>query len=237
MIDNGFIFNFIKTITNKDDRGNAFSPKDFNLYLPKASLELYVTDYQKWESTQRVTDTLRRFISSDPVTVTAGSGNLPDNYKHAISANLTENNNFREIDIVTKKEFNARKSSKIVFPTLRNPILSIEGDKIELDPDHSPVNLNYLRLPVEPVFDYYYAGGVVITYLAPGIIHAATPTDPYSDGSTTGNHTSASIELEYDDDDKIKIISTILSYYGMSIPDAIVYQAAEQQKAKNDIIR
>jgi len=234
MIDNGYIFDFIKTISNKDDRGNVFSPNDFNDYLPKANLELYIADYQKWELTQRITDTLRFFFESDTITFTSGAASIPTDYKHAISCRYDESGTDRNIDIVTKLELSYRLASPIIKPTLRHPVLSINTELNIYPTAITSAVLDYLRLPVEPFFDYYYANGTTVTYMPPGTEHTATPTDPYRDGTTTGVKASISVELEYDDDDKIKIITTILGYYGLSIPDNLILQVSEAKKTKEE---
>ena len=109
MINNGFIYKYLLDLANKDDRGNVFSPSEFNRILEEANLSKYNIEYGKYQEDQDNTDAMAVFTVLDsPLTLTGGSTALPASYNHFINASYNDGTKDRQIDEVPTMEKNNR---------------------------------------------------------------------------------------------------------------------------------
>lgn len=92
--------------------------------------------------------------------------------------------------------------------------------------------LYYMKYPDTPVYDYYIDVNGQYQYLAVGEVHKWTTGEIDSSGvtRTTGDpdYTSTTVELEWKDQDKLKISSKILRYMGIHLDEGEVLQYAQQ---------
>jgi len=96
--------------------------------------------------------------------------------------------------------------------------------------------LYYLKYPTAPIFDYYIDVNGNYVYLAAGATHTWVTGEKDSTGAThtTGDAdwNSLTVELEWKDQDKLKIVTKILRNLGIRLSDAEVFQYSQQQKSE-----
>jgi hypothetical protein len=193
-------------------------PDQFNLYINRAQvtkfMELYGNpqEYQPglpapriaYEVTQKVTDDLRQFKKEAILTVDSdGKSNYPADYVHTLSIGKND----RPIEVVRQELEMYRRSSKIVGPTVHDPICVLKETYYQFYPkDIASAELSYLRQPQEAKF-------------AVTIVSGRPVYDP-----------TLSINLEWPDVAVNDIVMRALSYIGISIKDAEILQYAETLK-------
>lgn len=253
-MNNKDVLDFVNGILNKDQAGRVISPDRFNTLLKTASIRQFKRkmglpeeyrpgqpiprDY--YEVNKRSTESLRRFkkimgegISGQMIISKYGYSDLPSDYFIVRYVNYVNDGVIREVKIVEDKEYNECMSDSITFPTLRNPIINLEDERVKLRPlGMQFVNFAYFRLPLTPVYDYYIDNSTLEeVYLEVG----QTPPEikvTYSGYSSAADNRSVSVELEWNDVDKMDIAMIILSDMGVNIRAQEVVQYAEMVKAK-----
>lgn len=102
--------------------------------------------------------------------------------------------------------------------------------------DSSTAILYYIKNPNTPVYDYYIDVNGVYQYLAEGEIHTWVTGEKDSSGNTktTGDpdYTSLTVESEWKDQDKLRLITRILRNLGVNLSDDDVIKYAQQQKVE-----
>jgi len=96
--------------------------------------------------------------------------------------------------------------------------------------------LYYIKYPATPIYDYYRDVNGNYVYLEEGATHVWATGEK---DSTGGTHTagdddwsSLTIELEWKDQDRLKIASRILRIMGVKLSEAEVFQYAQQLKTE-----
>jgi len=124
---------------------------------------------QNYQAGQTITDDLRLFIKTTVVTK-VGSGFFPypaDYVRHSASEyDLIINNNgcgqqpsvyVQSIEPVTDEQKKFRLNNSIIAPDVEYPIISFEDRGFLINPKTiTQFRLTYLRLPVKPVFGFFY---------------------------------------------------------------------------------
>jgi hypothetical protein len=221
------IWDYIDFLSDKDLKGNVVSPSQRNLLLKVASTEMFEQVLQDYESTQSETDTIQRFKS-----VKAGADlsfsndsygyyfTLPADYVRMGSLVYRYSGNkydSRPFDILTDGEWNDVRGSYIKKPSREFPVATIRDGKVYYAPDANDdvaglqtayIEMTYLREPTEPVYAYSY--------------DAATDEYSYNSGSST--------ELDWADDDKIRIAGLILSKIGVNLTEQQMLQYGQMIK-------
>ncbi len=236
-MDNGLIYNLLNTIIRKEKEGQTISPEQYTELLQMGSWEKANADYNQYENTQVLTDSLRLLERRDSVTIGAGSADLPSDYWHLMNAyHNNSTNGGKEVtpfDIVTDEEFIEYQHSDLVQPTTFYPILTVYDDKVEIVPTSiTGVALRYLKKPDEPFFDYYIDADDNIQYLEPGQVYTLQADEEYRDGTTVGDVTSISVELDFPEGERVQVLYIILEKLGVSLneADALEYGIAREQK-------
>ena len=224
------------------------------LLLEQCSIELFETKFLGYETSKQSTDSLYRFFASallapststsvDILDTTAVGDILLDSmYYHFLSARNGSNpataTNF---DFITEIEFDKRFSDYLTKPTDDNPVCierMVNGERrFGFYPPSSAsgdVWIYYLKRPKVPVYDYYISTNKKIVYLPEGALdHVWTTGEIDSSGNerTTGDpdYATTSIELDWEEQDKIRIIYLILQKVGVSIPDQLPLEYAVQK--------
>lgn len=116
---------------------------------------------------------------------------------------------WKEVDILSDKEFDHRVSSTLLRPSTRYPIANLQKNYFRVEPRGiRSVYFVYLKLPTKPVF------GITM-------VRGFSEYDP-----------TTSTELEWNDVNIIDIIYIMLSDLGVKISSAELFQIAEKTKIK-----
>jgi hypothetical protein len=148
-----------------------------NRYLAMANYDLFneiwgrEKDVQGSETSQNVSDSLRKFKSNSSIVIAAGSGNLPADFFHATGVIGVKDGSSVEMDIVTDLEYEKRMTNSITQPTATYPVARILSTTITVYPTTAvdTVTLYYYKKPTQPVIgltadattgvDIYYSAG------------------------------------------------------------------------------
>ena len=139
----------------------------------------------------------------------------------------------RPISVVSDDDWNNSISSKLSPPSMKSPIANIGNKIIRFYPIKScAVDFTYRRLPIPPVYDYYIDPLLGIVYLPENTTYTLQTGQIYSDGKTiSGNVTSKTVELEWQDNDKMDILSIVLSFQSINLRDKSVEEYSQMLKA------
>jgi hypothetical protein len=212
------IYRIVTTLARKDSKGNILPESDFNVLLQSASIELFDKEYKKYEQTQEITDTLRRFKvikTGAQLTIDTSGGKItiPTDYAHKGELAYKYNGTtFRPIDIVTDDQWYSRIGSFITQPSIKYPIAKMVGNYFYYSPfgvsglQSAYVELSYLRYPTTPVFAM--------------TINPTTYSEQYDTGT--------SVELDWNEDDKLRISGLILAKLGITVSENSLFQYGQQ---------
>ncbi len=239
-ITNGDLFKIALDICKKESKGNAVSPDTFGYYLDSGQRQFFEQEFAKYASTRRVEDTLLPFfIKTD---VSAASLVLPEDYKHAVSAIATYSGVSKTypVDMVTHSEYLDRVNNSLTEPSLKNPVMYFyRGEDEYIDDQYniefdggdgtlSSISLMYLRTPPACIFDYYIDSEGGVQYLGESSTYTLSVDgdEEYRDGTISGEVTSISKELWWNDGDKLKILELALLKIGVKMENNAVMQYA-----------
>jgi hypothetical protein len=214
-MNNFELLQYINFVLNKDRQGNTISSPEYEIMLQATSVEYFRELVRGYELNLINTNSVKRFKSTANIVVTTGIGDLPADYEYHSASLFTYQVNgdptkWKKIDIVTDEEWDARISSSIKYPTQKNPIGKIVGDKIHILPlSIQAFRLAYLRTPNVPEF---------------AMTLDQDDVEVYDDQN--------SVELDFEEFDKLKIAQMILSYRGVNLRDVNIVQYAEAIKEK-----
>ena len=219
---NNDILNLINFTIKKDTKGQPMTLKTFSLLLSTKSLELQEMFYDAYERTKEMTDSIRRFKVTKTGAQITPSGTkltLPTDYAHEGFLYYKEGGtDVRPCEFVDDDQFMMRQSAVIEEPTSSYPIYRLTTDYIEYLPttlNQSYFTFSYLRYVTEPFYDYYIVEN--------GLPHSAGDDD----------WTSLTVELDFNEEDKLKVAAKILQAVSIPINEAGVFQYAEQLKTES----
>jgi|GEM_PF-4590573 len=248
---NNDIYNFVNFIIRKDSKGQPLTRSNFSLLLDTNGLEYFEIMYDDYERTQEMSDSLKRFKVTKQGAQLSFTGNtidIPTNYAHAGFLYHKKNGtDVKPIYLVDDDKFMLRQNSAIEVPTVDYPTARFITDYIEYLPtslDQNNFTFSYLRYPTTPVYDYYIDANGVLQYLAVGEGHIWSDGEEDSSGnvrssgsvsvSTSGyDYISQTVELDFNEEDKLKVVYRILQAVGVPIDEAGVYQYAQQLKVES----
>lgn len=160
------IFQLVKFISNKEQRGNI-TPSQFNQLAKVSQLEfmskrlgnIHIMDAQGvpqfgYESTWRINEDLRPFVYG-PITIPISSnGNFTYPYGY-VWVDAIHKNNFFPIDRITSDQYPHRKHSTITAPSEDYPIAIFRNPYGFIDPySINSFGMSYVKLPPEPIWAY-----------------------------------------------------------------------------------
>lgn len=215
------IFNLVNFIINKDINGNAFSPSEFDTVLNAESLRHFKKklglpeEYQPNAPVPRegvdITSVnqkdLRPFLVTEELTLTSGAIDMSSrNVAHVLSAAPSPQTGF-PCDELTSSEYYERVNNAITSPTLYYPVFSWRSNtSLEFLPNTiTTANIKYYKYP-----------SVASTVI---VANATTLLPEYDSG--------ASVELEWDDVNKVDIAYKILRDSGINLERGDVVNYAD----------
>lgn len=144
------VFELVKYRANKSGFNGNIAPKDFNLLFPRAEIRYFNLEYAQYYKTQRISDTLSKFMSDPtPITVTSqGRFDSPTDLFHVDSIMATYNGVQYPVMRVEKDRIANRLSSTYDMPTAQFPIYTEYKTFLQFYPTNlSTATLVYLKAP------------------------------------------------------------------------------------------
>lgn len=180
-------------------------------------------------------------LGSGTTTTTDGYAYLEEAYAHLVnawfSASATDLTSLTEIDLVSSTELHDRLNNANTGPSTDDPIGSLEGLRLSLwgVNDAGYAILDYYRYPADPYFDYYTDAVGNITYLTEGqASYTLQAGEVARDGSTAGQSvTSASIDLEWTDQDALNIVDMLMTDTSLAQSDQPQNQGSIFEREQN----
>jgi hypothetical protein len=211
---------------NKNQSGNTLNKEEYNSALNMANLEYFKLKYglpeeyrpgqplprQAWSVTQENIDALSPFLMGKggrdlPQLKIDSNGyaTIPTGYVHHSSIRY----NGRSVEVVSNDVFGDRIQSPIVFPDEKYPICTFYAGYIQFEPKAlGYVNMDYLRLPVTPIW-------------AATIVNDEYVYNP-----------AGSTQLEWGEVYHMDIANLVLKYASVNIRDFQMTQLANQRQDK-----
>jgi hypothetical protein len=242
----------------RKDRRGAVSPEEFESFLRWRNLDYYNKVLEKEGADKGVEQALRPFLvpferlavtlDSDTGWYSAAISGLSESLGQWINAWFTtatwnpaasalDMTGLIEIDMVQELELPDRLSNAITAPSATRPVGHLTNSLLYVHGISAVGNLllSYYKLPDDPVYDYYTNAYGTVTYLTEGqsayILQAGEAS---KSGKTAGQAvTSASIDLEWDDDEAINILDMIVSDVSIALSDPGSFQASLLERKEN----
>lgn len=230
------VYSAVSLLVNKDQLSGYLPPDEFNKYAEFAQREFIDLKYSPlqgmgYESTYKMTDELSPVKKQTSLTITngitvnsAGSATIPSDYLHFSAARGTfifgDEGKVVPIELVRDDEWAERLASEVNKPSKRFPILRQMDGYFEVYPqDINNITLSYLKVPLEPWWNYTLSGSTP-TFAETG----GTTTNPNA-GVTAGDSTDFEIQ------DFKFLVYRICQHFGTEVREADIYQVAKQQEA------
>lgn len=144
------------------------------------------------------------------------------------AAAISYNNDYIEVQPVTRHEFNLLKRSTLAAPTKEYPIYLYEENRIKTTPQlatttgQTPIEISYIKKPEDPVWAYTVGTLGQFEYAEPGSSGVIIPT-------------GGSVDFEIDNSEYTELIVNILFYAGVVIRDPQIIQVASQKVQQEEI--
>ena len=167
------MYDFVVWLKNQG-QGGYHSPEEIVRAFNSAAEDKFNEEVKQFEATETISSNLRNFKQKATVTLTAGSGSLPADYKYATNAATTTD---KRIEIVPEAEWIDRINDPIDAPDADNPICAIRN-AIEVRPTSlASMHLYYLKNPVTMTISYTEDGDGNVTVTGgtdcdfPSVVH------------------------------------------------------------------
>ena len=154
-------------------------------------------------------------------------------YRYFPNTDCTGDYKLKKIDVLTDQQWDYVIGSYLRPPSLEYPVCNFQHESIRFAPKGMwQVEFVYIKNPTIPVYDYYISADGEYIYLPVGLSHLLATDEEGSAGQTAGNTViSQSVELEWNDVNKLDILTLIMSYLGINMREGALAQFSEQQKA------
>lgn len=227
------VYKAVELLAAKDFTGGYIPPSEFNKFAELAQIDILS---EKYNSTQVPAygqgysgDELFGDLKTKAViSLSSGLASKPSDYLFFSQAHgyavIGGNARVVPIDYVQDTEWVERNGSFIDQPDLYNPIMRQLGSNFEVAPeDISQITLTYIKLPLEPFWNYT-ASGNVLTFVETG----GSQTNPNS-GVAAGDSTDFTLsESEFSE-----LVFKICKYLGTEIRDNELYQLIENENVSD----
>jgi hypothetical protein len=181
---------------------------DFGLGLPQSRRQKglsYILD-----------DRTNIFKKPYTLSFTGGLATLPSDYFTFDS--LRAVGALEDVELLFSGEVSRRLGSYIDAPDALYPACEILENKIKIYPSTiSSATLIAYRYPLNVNFDYFIDADGNIVYMPQGTSYTLQAGEIYRDGTTSGEKTSTSVELEWADPQKIDILWLSLKSLGINL--------------------
>jgi len=247
--NNNDLFQILLNRLRKDRKG-SINAEEFESFLRSRNLDYFNQQFNVDGVSQINTDSLQVFaMDNEPIAVTQDGSlriylaTLPTGataYAHAISAfystSSSDLSTLVEMDLVSNAELPNRLNNAITGPSAVYPIGWITDLVMRVyGVTTGYVILNYYRYPLDPYFDYYTDAYGNITYLTDGQpAHTLLAGQVSRSGLTAGQPvTSASVDLEWGDQDAVNILDMVMSDVSLSQNDQAGMQSSILERQNN----
>jgi hypothetical protein len=228
----------------KDFNARAFSPSEFSLFcqsaarrrfnslcgLPESYLPSNPATPMAYEVSGKISQKLSSFKTKTPfpIPVFNGTLELPNDFAGypEIEAVFVSSDGQKRVlvELVTDSEFSVRKYDFLETPTRDYPITRYLNGKMEILPaDINFVDISYLRLPVDPFWDFVVVSGQE-SYLPEGQVHNGT--GPMPQGTP-----SRSVDFDFPLSEREALENIVYGLSADRIQDAYNKQIADNNKA------
>lgn len=246
------IWKALAVAIDSDESDGIFSPKDYNEIAREVNISLLENEmeslYAKYNGRQLTPAILSSkllrglLIRQTGLAPTAGVlaiSSLSSTYGYWVSMTAVYNGQIREIKLISQEEFTMR-NANLMMPSIKiMPVATIDEGNLRVFPtDLTSITFSYIKIPANPVFDYYSDSNDRVVYMAAGATGVSIPSGAtYSDGTagpTTKNSTS--VEWAYDTTYHNRIYSEMLRALSNRLKDQNTAQYSEMKKNKEDSI-
>lgn len=228
------LIQYVRFLSDKEQRANAFTPEQLNLTLRAVNKEVFNFWLTRFQSENVVPEPLRKFlVTVSNGTVTSGVYTIPSNFRAIVSteATVTIGGVLKKLELVSENESSALR----VYPgrnAYERPFCSIHNGEILIYPTNAAnLTWTYLKMPTTPVYDYYIDANYNEVCLASGATHLLTSGEVGSSGQTAGaTVTGTTVELEWDDRIHEEFVNRMLEKLGVNLREPQVVQFSEMRK-------
>ena len=250
-----WIFDLLNYVIDKEQIGNAISANEFNTLLPSVQWELVNAELDKITKDELTPmagelitgSLLNPFKTTIPLTVANGIAQVPKDYVRFMSFTQTGADTGTGAIVPTLREITpvasfARFQNNIYARLDIHPIVKILGYTFTLFPNDIPlVNLDYIRTPATPFYDYcqdevgnaiYMPVGSTITVVNGVNILYDVNGGVLASGVTKDNMNalpwlSQTVELEWEQRAYEELVLRLLSRAGVNLSAEGITQYAE----------
>jgi hypothetical protein len=159
------VYNLVKYRANKNGYSSYISPADFNLLFPRAEIRYFNNLYAQYAQTQRISDSLSKFISDPAAIVVDSNGKytFPADLFHVDSVTHTISGIQYPVLKVEKDRVASHLSSSIEAPSAEFPIYTQYTTFLQFYPiSLATATLIYLKKPTTSVWAYTL--NAILTY-------------------------------------------------------------------------
>jgi hypothetical protein len=250
-----WIFDLVNYVIDKEQIGNAISANEFNTLLPSVQWELVNAEMDKITKDELTPiagelitgSLLNPFKTTIPLTVANGIAQVPKDYVRFMSFTQTGADTGTGAIVPTLREITpvasfARFQNNIYARLDIHPIVKILGYTFTFIPNDIPlVNLDYIRTPATPFYDYcqdevgnaiYMPVGSTITVVNGVNILYDVNGGVLASGVTKDNMNalpwlSQTVELEWEQRAYEELVLRLLSRAGVNLSAEGITQYAE----------
>jgi hypothetical protein len=212
------LYNLGNYILRDDVRGMSCTPEQFELLVNTNQIRYFQELYRNYERTQEMTDSLRIFkevIDQDDITVISSAYFvLPSDYFHfSTMSYIGSGGEYYPFDMVTKDQAIMRRASTLTAPSTTYPICYEFNGNMYLYPYSSTLDwqMTYLRYPDDVDFTYNVNDDDELEYY----------------GESTSVSVTDGAELEWNEDDQMKILEYVLRDLGVTMNEVGIRQYAQ----------
>jgi hypothetical protein len=230
----GDIFNQTLLQLNKDEYGSYVTPDNFTELCGKVNLIKVNQLVDAFETTREVSTDLRLLIRTlgdneiEPLTFDAyGYANKPDDYFYFARGEYNELRNIcggvtsklRMVEYLDQARFNSRLTNELTKPTLRQPIMTDQNDRLVIRPIVPSIRFSYVKQPNQPFFDYDIVDDGIV-YLPPNATHVNSSVLPVGTPSR-------SVEFEYPQSVYPDLVNLLVREYSITLQSQFGIQTTQ----------
>ena len=240
------VLDYVNFIIVKELSGDILTPAKFNMLLVAVNLDMFndkVREVELYANQNQIPFTealfghkaLREFHNTQSISLTTGTYNLTSltgTYGYWGSLTALYGNRRVEIELLNDKEFAGRRTNLLTNPIENNPIATITANTLRVLPTNiATAEIYFMKIPAEPVYDYYSDQYQNKIYLEYDTSHLLTVGEIGSAGQVEGQTVaSLTTELEWNQLHHIDFCMEILKKCSVNLNKAEVYQYAQQEK-------
>lgn len=230
----GDIYNQVLLQMGKDMYGGYLTPDNFTELCGKVNLIKVNQLVDAFETTREISADLRLLIRTlgdneiEPLAFDEyGYANKPDDYFYFARGEYNEIRNIcggvvsklRMVEYLDQAKFNSRVTNELTKPTMRQPIMADQNDKLVIRPIIPTIRFSYVKQPNQPFFDYDIVNGGIV-YLPPNETHVNSSVLPVGTPSR-------SVEFEYPQSVYPDLVNLLVREYSMKIQSEFGIQTVQ----------